>query len=80
MNIKSQAPKVELLLRPREVLTLNNPQHRMAIECKQGVLWVTSSGDRDDHVLSAGQFYTPVNNKKVVIEAIDEACVDIEEQ
>lgn len=80
MNIRSQTPKVELVLRPRELLTLNNLQHRMAIECKQGVLWVTSSGDKDDHVLSAGQFYMPVNNKKVVIEAIDDSCVDLEEQ
>jgi len=80
MNLMSKTPRLELLLHPREMLKLDNNHPRMAIECRQGVLWVTSSGDLDDHVLSAGQRFIPGRKSKVIIEAIQDACVDIEEQ
>ncbi|MGZ9165722.1 MAG: DUF2917 domain-containing protein [Anaerolineales bacterium] len=80
MKLISQTPRIELILKPHQLLSLGQVRHRMAIECKQGVLWVTSSGDHDDHLLYAGQRFTPVNNRKLVIEAIKDACVDIEEQ
>ena len=80
MKLISPTSKIELILRPRELLTLGRVRHRMAIECKQGVLWVTSSSDPGDHVLFVGQRYSPVNNWSVLIEAISDACIDIEEQ
>jgi hypothetical protein len=80
MIITSQTPKVELLLQPRELLTLNHPVRRTTIECKQGTLWVTGSDDKEDHVLAPGQSYLPRNNRKVVIEALDSARLDIKEQ
>jgi hypothetical protein len=52
----------------------------MAIECKQGVIWVTSSGDYRDHMLSAGQCYEPVKKSQVVIEALHDARVDLAER
>ena len=67
-----------MLLQPREVLNLDN-QQRMAIECKNGVVWVTCTGEAGDHILQAGRRYTPKAKGPVVIEAIDEARVDIEE-
>ena len=70
---------MELLLRPHEVLNLDNVQHRMAIECKNGVIWVTCAGEHQDHILHAGRRYVPKTKGTVVIEAINEACVDIEE-
>ncbi len=79
MNLFSRNPKVELLLHPHEVLTLNPVQHRMAIECKQGVIWVTCAGEHQDYMLRAGRRYVPRTKGDIVIEAIDEACVDIEE-
>lgn len=80
MRLVSQTSKIELILKPHELLRLGQVRHRMAIECKQGVLWVTSSNDPGDHVLFVGQRYTPANNRSVLIEAIVDACVDIEEQ
>jgi Protein of unknown function (DUF2917) len=80
MKLISPTSRIELILKPHELVALGNIRHRMAIECRQGVLWVTSSSDPGDHVLFAGQRFTPVNNRSVVIEAIAEACVDIEEQ
>jgi hypothetical protein len=80
MNLTSTTPKIELLLRPREVLNLDNDtQHRMAIECKNGVIWVTCAGEYQDHILQAGRRYIPKAKGPIVIEAIDEARVDIEE-
>lgn len=79
MNLTSKTSRIELLLRQREVLNLDNSQHRMAIECKNGVIWVTCAGDQQDHILHAGRRYIPKTNGAIVIEAIDEARVDIEE-
>ncbi len=78
MNLMSKTPRIELLLQPGEVLNLDN-QHRMAIECKNGVVWVTCTGEAGDHILQAGRRYMPKAKGPVVIEAIAEACVDIEE-
>ena len=79
MNLVSRTPKVEVLLHAHDVLTLNETQHRMAIECKEGLIWVTCTGDARDHMLQAGKRYVPQTKGSVVIQAIDEACVDIEE-
>jgi hypothetical protein len=74
----STTPRIELLLHPREVLNLDNEQ-RMAIECKNGVIWVTCAGEAKDHVLQAGKRYVPKTTGSIVIEAIAESRVDIEE-
>lgn len=79
MNLMSKNPKIELLLQPREVLNLDNRQQQMAIECKNGVIWVTCAGEQQDYVLRAGRRYVPKTKGIVVIEAIDEARIDIEE-
>jgi hypothetical protein len=79
MNLNSKTQKLELHLHPRQLLTLNNTQHNMAIECKEGVIWVTSAGERQDYMLRSGKRYVPKTNGDVVIEALNDACVDIEE-
>ncbi len=78
MNLMSKTPRIELLLQPREVINLDN-QNRMAIECKNGVIWVTCAGEAGDHVLQAGKRYMPKAKGPIVIQAIGESCVDIEE-
>ncbi len=79
MNIRPQTHKLELLLKKHQLLTLNEVQPQMAIECKQGVIWVTHAGDQQDYVLRAGRQYLSKGSGSVVIEAIDDACVDIAE-
>ena len=79
MNLTSKTSKIELLLRQHQVLNLDSTQHRMAIECKNGVIWVTCAGEHQDHILHAGRRYVPKTKGTVVIEAIGEARVDIEE-
>lgn len=79
MNIRPQTKKLELILKKHQLLTLNEVQPQMAIECKQGVIWVTHSGDKQDYVLRAGRHFLLKGQGNVVIEAIDDACVDIAE-
>ena len=80
MNIVTKTSNIELLMKQRQLLKLDEAQPQMAIECKQGVIWVTSSGDYRDHMLLAGQYYMPVKNSQVVIEALNDARVDIAER
>jgi hypothetical protein len=79
MNLTTQTRKIELLLKRHNLLSLNETQPKMAIECKNGVIWVTHSGMRKDYILPAGRRYEPKTPGRVVIEAMDDACVDIEE-
>ena len=80
MNLSSQTPKIELLLKKHQLLSLNETQPRMAIECKDGVIWVTNSGERKDYILDTGRRYEPKSPGNVLIEAMDDACVNIEER
>jgi hypothetical protein len=80
MNLISQTHKIELLLKRHQLLSLKEAQPKMAIECKEGVIWVTCSGESQDYMLRAGRRYVPNTRGNIVIEAIDDARVDIEER
>ena len=79
MNIKSQANRLELVLKKHQLLTLKETQPKMAIECKQGVIWVTHSGESQDYLLRAGRHYIPNGKGSLVIEALDDAYLHIHE-
>jgi hypothetical protein len=80
MNLTSKTPKIEMLLHPHQVLNLDETGLGMAIECKSGVLWVTHTGENQDYMLRAGRRYISNTRGRIIIEAIDEACLDIEEK
>jgi len=80
MNLISKTPKIELLLHPHQVLNLDDTDHRMAIECKSGVIWVTHTGENQDYMLRAGKRYISKTKGKIIVEAIDESCLGIEEE
>jgi len=77
MNLTSKTPRIELLLQPQEVISLDNGQQPVAVECKTGIVWVTCSGDGNDHVLKVGSRYIPKTNGNIVIQSIGESRVDI---
>lgn len=79
MNLSTKTQKVEVVLHPHDVLTLHNIRHGMAIECRNGIIWVTCSGEAQDYMLRPGRRYIPQGKGNVVIEAVADACVDIEE-
>jgi DUF2917 family protein len=79
MNLTSTTPKIEFRLPSHQVLNLHNSQNRMAIECKNGVIWITCAGDYQDHILRPGRRFIPRKKGMVVIEAIGDARLDVEE-
>jgi hypothetical protein len=80
MNIVSQTNKIQLVLKQHQLLSLHGANPRLAIGCKDGVLWVTNSSEGGDHILGAGRHYSPKNAGNLVIEAMRDASVDIEER
>ena len=80
MNLMSKTPKIELLLQPHELLHLNNKKQSVAVTCKNGMLWVTCEGEMRDQILRAGKRYVPKTKGNIIIEAIGEARVGIEEK
>ncbi len=80
LSILQQHKHLDLLLHKGEIVTLRNINDAMEIECKQGKLWITRSGDLRDYTLVVGEHYTPKQGGKVIIEAMDEACVSLENE
>jgi hypothetical protein len=80
MNIVSPTHKVKIVLKRHQLLSLREAQPRLAIACKDGVLWITNSNDHRDCILGAGTSFSPQCKGNVVIEALRDAFVDIEER
>lgn len=47
----------------------------LRIECRQGRLWVTQAGAVRDTILTAGEAFESRQQGRVVIEALENACV-----
>ncbi len=80
LSILQQHKHIDLLLHKGEMVTLRNAQTNLEIACKQGALWITRTGDAKDYVLSQGDHFSSDHTGKVVIEAVDEACVGLEDE
>ncbi len=80
LSILQQHRHLDLLLHKGETVALRNIQRGMEIECKQGSLWITRSGENTDYTLEPGEHYVPKQGGKVVIEAIDESTISLENQ
>jgi hypothetical protein len=80
VNIVSPTNKVKVILKQHQLLMLRGAQPRMAIACKDGILWITNSNDDRDRILPAGRSFSPQRKGNVVIEALRDASVDIEER
>lgn len=79
MNLLTRTPRLDLLLHRNQILNLERAQPHMAIECKNGVLWVTATGDNRDHMLYAGERFNPVKGTRVIVQALKDSTLDIEE-
>lgn len=79
MRTITEFDHIELVLHRDELLQLNDHGQGLAVECEQGVVWVTCTGDRNDYVLFANDRYVSDQSGKVVIEALREARVRLTE-
>ncbi len=80
MNIVSQSDKVKLVLKRHQLISLRGAKPRLAVNCNHGLLWITNSGDPYDHIVSAGRRFSPKRKGNLLIEAMRDATVDIEER
>jgi hypothetical protein len=80
MNIVASNKKVRLVLKKHQLFSLRSAQPRTSIGCTDGVLWITNSNDPRDHILGASQVFSPKRKGKLIIEAMRDASVDIEER
>lgn len=71
--------QIDLNLHQHEVLNLSHPHRGMAIECEQGTVWITSAGDIHDYTLTSGQNYIAHDSSSLVIEAIQDAVVNLKD-
>lgn len=80
MNIVTPSKKVRLMLPKHQLLALRGARPRTAINCEEGVLWVTNSNDNRDHILISADRFSPRRRGTVLIEAMRDSYVDIEER
>lgn len=71
--------QIDLNLHQHEVLNLPHPHSGVEIECEQGIVWITSAGDINDHTLAAGESYVVQDSNFLVIEAVQDAVVNLKD-
>lgn len=62
--------KTVLHLPQHDVYRVRDSEPTTEIICETGLLWVTSAGDPEDHLLKPGDSFIANKGGKVVIEAI----------
>ena len=77
MAIQNVQHTNKLHLNEHQFKTLDRTHPGQTIECDDGVLWVTQKGDREDHILLRGDKLVIEHRGKVLIEAMREADVTI---
>ncbi len=80
MNIATPTRKVRVMLKKHQLLSLHGAQPRLDIKCNDGVLWITNSNDNRDHVLITADLFSPARKGNVIIQALRDSYVDIEER
>ncbi len=76
-KLSSWSRDLRLYLRPGQILRLTGEGRRVQIECTEGKLWVTQSGDRKDYCLVAGQRISFTHARSILIEGLIEGEVII---
>ena len=64
---------MEILLNERELLDLGENLRGVSIICREGMCWLTQTGDSRDHILRAGGSFTVSASGQLIITAT-ESC------
>ena len=67
----------QLYLCDGETLTLRPGRNGVEIVCLEGSVWVTQTGDSEDHVVRAGGSFVSWKRGKVVVQAMGSAGLAI---
>lgn len=75
MNKTYHQDRSLLRMPQHQVYRVSDSWPRTRIVCESGLLWVTSAGDPEDHLLKPGDSFVANRGGKVVIEAIRDSQV-----
>ena len=62
---------MEINLDKNELLSFDKNSKGLIVYCLEGQIWLTQTGDINDHLLSQGKSFTVKNKGKVVLFALD---------
>ena len=62
---------ININLETEEAQKLDAVRPGTVIRCQDGILWITQDGDRDDHILKAGDTFTVTRKGNIVLQALN---------
>ena len=72
-----QEPAVELRLDAHALSRLEGDNRWRLVVCQKGVVWITQERDPRDYVLTAGDLFLVTEWGKVLVQALQEASVQV---
>ena len=76
MELYLEAPVLEL--GEGEVVTLVDAEGARILP-QRGQVWITQEGDREDHIVSAGETLVVLRPGRTIVQALEPACIAIHE-
>jgi len=66
---------MEIRLAKNELLNLDGDARGLKVCCREGVLWLTQKGDREDHPLRSGESFVIDRPGRVLVMALGPAAL-----
>jgi hypothetical protein len=77
MTIQNPEKVSELNLQGKDLYRIDEIEPLTTIVCNKGLIWLTQTGDNNDHVLKDGEQFTLNHRGVVLMEALPDAQVRI---
>lgn len=74
-NVRGPATEVELTA--GDLWRMEGDNRWRMVVCRRGMIWITQECDLEDYVLTAGEMYVVTQPGKVLVQALDDACIEI---
>jgi hypothetical protein len=77
MNLQTENQIADVQIQEKDLYRIDEIEPMTTIVCKKGLVWLTQSGDNNDHVLTDGEKFTLDRRGVVLLEALPYAQVRI---
>lgn len=77
MNLQTENQIADVQIQEKDLYRIDEIEPMTTIVCKKGLVWLTQSGDNNDHVLTDGEKFTIDRRGVVLLEALPYAQVSI---
>lgn len=74
-NVQSPGTQVELCT--GDLWRADGDNRWRMIICQRGEIWITQERDLQDYVLTAGQMFLGTQRGRVIVQALEDACLHI---